>query len=188
MPAVCVSALDSPSSNLHGCSGVQKNEALLAGVYQNNPLVCAICQKSQTSSQPLTPLVLFKQHCSTIVKSSAETEASISPNNFHPLLITHFTICSLFFTVMWAGESFRQHSVGGCPFVGMHSICVGCLLGRALLWMGHWEARAPWLQSDRYRLVGAPLETACRQTLNQHPQYISAWFERSRGDGAKNDI
>lgn len=65
--------------------------------------------------------------------------------------------------VMWARESFRQHGVGGCPFVSMHSICVGCLLGSALLWIGHWKARAPWMQSDRCRLVGASLLTACRQ-------------------------
>lgn len=68
---------------------------------------------------------------------------------------------------MWARESFRQHSVGGCPFVSMHSICVGCLLGSALLWIGHWKAQAPGLQSDRCRLVGASLVTACRQTHKQ---------------------
>lgn len=85
---------------------------------------------------------------------------NISP----PPLIIHFTICSASLIVTWAGESARKHNVGGCPFVGMHSICVGCLLGSALLWIGHWRARAPWLQSDRCRLVGASLLNACRQT------------------------
>lgn len=102
------------------------------------------------------------------MKSFTGTEASISLNTFQPPLIIHFTICSVFFTVTWAGESFRQHSVGGCPFVGMHSICVGCLLGSALLWIGHWKAQVPWLQSDRCRLVGASFLTACRQKHRQH--------------------
>lgn len=101
------------------------------------------------------------------MKSFTGTEASISLNTFQSPLIIHFTICSAFFTVTWARESFRQHSVGGCPFVSMHSICVGCLLGPALLWIGHWKARAPWMQSDRCRLVGASLLTACRQARKQ---------------------
>lgn len=111
------------------------------------------------------------------MKSFTGTPASISLNTFQPPLIIHFTICSAFFTVTWAGESFRQHSVGGCPFVGMHSICVGCLLGSALLWIGHWKAQAPWLQSDRCRLVGASLLTACRQKHKQQLQCTNTQSE-----------
>ena len=119
-----------------------------------------------TSYQPATtrPLCL----CRPLMKSFTGTEASISLNTFPSPLIIHFTICSGFFTVTWAEESFRQHSVGGCPFVSMHSICVGCLLGTALLWIGHWKARAPRMWSDRCRLVGASLLTACRQAHNSH--------------------
>lgn len=47
------------------------------------------------------------------------------------------------------------------------SICVGCLPGSALLWIGHWRARAPRMQSDRCRLVGAWLQTARRQARYQ---------------------
>jgi len=102
---------------------------------------------------------------------------SISLNSFQPPLIIHFTICWVFFIVTWAEESFRQHSVGGCPFVSMHSICVGCLLASALLWMRHWKAQAPWLQSDRCRLVGASLLTACRQTHKQRLQCTNSQCE-----------
>lgn len=71
------------------------------------------------------------------------------------------------FTVMCGRESFTQHNVGGCPHVSVCSICVGCLLGSALLWIGHWRALAPRMQSGRCRLVGAWLQTACRQVRYQ---------------------
>lgn len=63
----------------------------------------------------------------------------------------------------------------------MHSICVGCLLGSALLWIGHWKARAPWMQSDRCRLVGASLLTACRQAEKQR-------LENSVSNDCKSDV
>lgn len=78
------------------------------------------------------------------------------------------TICWLFFFFFFvpffcSRKSFTQHNVGGCPHVSVCSICVGCLLGSALLWIGHWRAQALRMQSDRCRLVGAWLQTARRQ-------------------------
>lgn len=75
----------------------------------------------------------------------------------------HKLLC-FFFTITWARESFRQHNVGGCPYVSVHSICVGCLPGSALLWIGPWKAQAPRMQSDRCRQTSGRLVANCLQT------------------------
>lgn len=145
------------------------------------PSLSEIPVQPRTFNPPLSLFFPFKILCGAVMKSFLESEISICLNISQPPLIIHFTICWALFIITWAGDSFRLHRVGGSPFVSMHSICVGCLLASALLWMGHWKAQPPWLQSIRRRLVGASLQTACRQTHKQQPQCTnSAWNHSKR--------
>lgn len=107
-------------------------------------------------NQPSPPLTLCVGQC-VCWRKVLKGDFLSTPHNLH---WSHGHNLLAVFTVLCGRESFTQHNVGGCPRVSVCSICVGCLLGSALLWTGHWRARAPrmgemqadadwWVQSAR---------------------------------------
>lgn len=177
----CISALHLPSPHLHRKNGVQKESHSFGLNLSNSPF--SVHHRSGIADQLTTfqpHSLLFKQHWGAAVKSFRGTQASVSLNSFSTS--TDFTIYWAFFMITWAGESFRQHGVGGCPFVSMHSICVGCLLASALLWMGHWKPQAAvWQMQTGGRLIANSPQTDA-QTVAAVNQLL-VWNHGHSGKG-----